>query len=107
MRLGFATRFAFALALAVTPVLLPGAASAQPAQQQERPRAEPEVRKLPAEQTTRHTLDIGGRATAFTATVGTVPLFDGEGGALIAEIGFVAFRHEGGDVPARGRSACS
>jgi carboxypeptidase C (cathepsin A) len=101
MRLGFASSFVFAFALAVAPVLLPAAASAQPAQQQERPRAEPEARKLPPEQTTRHTLDIGGRATAFTATVGSIPLFDGEGGALIAEIGFVAFRQEGEDVRRR------
>ncbi|MCP8941026.1 peptidase S10 [Alsobacter sp. SYSU M60028] len=60
--------------------------------------AQPDARKLPAESTTRHTLDIGGKPLAFTATLGVVPLFDGEGGPLIAEIGFVAYRLEGGDA---------
>ena len=41
------------------------------------------------------------RPTAFTATVGAIPLFDGEGGPLIAEIGFVAFRLEGEDAGRR------
>lgn len=60
-----------------------------------------EARKLPAEQTTRHSVDIGGRQLAFTATVGAIPLFDGEGGPLIAEIGFTAYRLEGGDPVSR------
>ncbi len=73
----------------------------QQQQQQDRPRGEADARKLPAEQTTRHTLDVGGRPLAFTATVGAIPLFDGEGGPLIAEIGFVAFRMEGEDARRR------
>lgn len=63
--------------------------------------AENEARKLPAEQTTRHTIDVGGQTLAFTATVGAIPLFDGEGGPLIAEIGFIAYRLEGTDPASR------
>ena len=62
---------------------------------------QPDARKFPAEATTRHTLDIGGKSLAFTATLGSVPLFDGEGGPLLAEIGFVAFRLEGADPTTR------
>lgn len=85
----------FAVAMAAPQALF--AQTAQP----ERPRTEVDARKLPAEQTTRHTLDVGGRSLAFTTTVGALPLFDGEGGPLIAEIGFVAFRLDGAE--ARGR----
>lgn len=62
---------------------------------------QPDARKFPAEATTRHTLDIGGKSLAFTATLGSVPLFDGEGGPLLAEIGFVAFRLDGADPTTR------
>lgn len=101
MRRSLARSIVLSFSIALAPALVPAVASAQPAQQQERPRPEAETRKLPAEQTTRHTLDIGGRPTAFSATVGAIPLFDGEGGALIAEIGFVAFRLEGEDARRR------
>lgn len=89
-----------ALFLGLAALAGPPAALAQPAQPdrvrpEERPRGEVDARKLPAEQTTRHTVDIAGRPVAFTATVGAIPLFDGEGGPLIAEIGFVAFRLDG------------
>ena len=63
--------------------------------------AETEARKLPAEQTTRHSIEVGGRALAFTATVGSIPLFDGEGGPLIAEIGFIAYRLDGAEPASR------
>ena len=63
--------------------------------------AETEARKLPAEQTTRHSVDVAGRSLAFTATVGSIPLFDGEGGPLIAEIAFIAYRLEGVDPATR------
>ncbi len=100
MRRSLASTITLILALAFAALAPVAPTSAQPAPQ-ERPRTETDARKLPAEQTTRHTLDIGGRALAFTATVGAIPLFDGEGGALIAEIGFVAFRVEGVDAARR------
>jgi carboxypeptidase C (cathepsin A) len=73
-----------------------GQAAAQGDNDRQR-QAENEARKLPAEQTSRHTVEIAGKSLAFTATVGAIPLFDGEGGALIAEIGFIAYRQDGAD----------
>ncbi|WP_460448034.1 S10 family peptidase [Alsobacter sp. SYSU BS001988] len=74
----------------------------QEAQSQDRAeKARDDARKFPADVTTEHTLDLPGRTLKFTATLGSIPLFDGEGGPLLAEIGFVAFRRVGGDVAQR------
>jgi carboxypeptidase C (cathepsin A) len=56
-------------------------------------REKPEAaRKLPAEAVTEHTLALPGRAALrFKATAGSIPLFDGEGGALQAEVAFIAY----------------
>ena len=62
-----------------------------PAPEAERPRGD-DPRKLPAEQTTSHVLELPSRTLRFTVTVGSVPLYDGEGGALIAEVATMAFR---------------
>jgi carboxypeptidase C (cathepsin A) len=65
----------------------------QPGQgQTERPRGEQDARKLPPERTTRHEIPLGNGRLAFTVTLGAIPLYDGEGGPVIAEIGFVAVR---------------
>lgn len=55
------------------------------------PGANPNVRRLPSDSTTEHTVEAGGRTLRFKATAGSIPLFDGEGGALRAEVGYVAF----------------
>jgi carboxypeptidase C (cathepsin A) len=47
--------------------------------------------RLPAPSVTQHTLDLGDRRLEFTATLGAVPLYDGEGGPLIAEVATMAF----------------
>ncbi|PSC06143.1 peptidase S10 [Alsobacter soli] len=70
-------------------------------QQQDRgEKARDDARKFPADSTTEHTLELPGRTLKFTATLGSIPLYDGEGGPLLAEVGFIAFQQAGGD-PAR------
>ncbi|MFL9827977.1 S10 family peptidase [Rhodoplanes sp. SY1] len=56
-----------------------------------RPERDANVRRLPSDSTTEHTLDVGGRTLRFKATAGSIPLFEGEGGPLRAEVGYVAF----------------
>lgn len=58
------------------------------------------TRKLPADAITDHTLALPGRTLRFKATAGSIPLFDGDGGKLQAEVAYVAFIS--GD-PAAGR----
>ena len=48
-------------------------------------------KRLPADVSRDHTLDLSGRALRFTATAGSIPLFEGEGGDLIAEVAVTAF----------------
>lgn len=71
----------------------------QPAEKADK--ARDDARKFPADSVTEHTLDLPGRSLKFTATLGSIPLFDGEGGPLLAEIGFVAFQRVGGDPAKR------
>jgi carboxypeptidase C (cathepsin A) len=49
-----------------------------------------EGRRLPADVTTEHSLDLPGRVLKFDATAGSLPLVD-PGGQVQAEIGFVAY----------------
>ncbi|MFD2181159.1 S10 family peptidase [Rhodoplanes azumiensis] len=65
-----------------------GRADARP---DSRPERDASVRRLPTDSTTEHTLDLGGRTLRFRATAGSIPLFEGEGGPLRAEVGYVAF----------------
>ena len=53
-------------------------------------RAQNAAQQLPADVSTDHALDVGGRTLKFTATAGAIPLFDGEG-ALQAEVAYVAY----------------
>ena len=46
--------------------------------------------QLPADVSTEHALDVGARTLTFTATAGTIPLFDGDG-ALQAEVAYIAY----------------
>lgn len=86
-------------------VLLAVAPSAQEASAQESPReaaasraeqnqvAQPaaDKQRLPGDVTHQHTVDIAGRTLRFATTAGSIPLFEGEGGALQAEVACVAF----------------
>lgn len=49
---------------------------------------------LPPDSVTRHQITVGGRALAYTATAGSLPLTDAQG-AVTAEIFYVAFIRDG------------
>jgi carboxypeptidase C (cathepsin A) len=63
----------------------PPSTDAKPAEQQS------EARRLPADSTTEHTLELPGRTLRFKATAGTIPLNDASDGKLLAEIAYVAY----------------
>jgi carboxypeptidase C (cathepsin A) len=63
----------------------PASADTKPAEQQS------ETRRLPADSTTDHTLELPGRTLRFKATAGTIPLNDASDGKLLAEIAYVAY----------------
>ena len=50
------------------------------------------LKPLPADSTTQHSLDIGGRTLAFSATAGTIRLFDAAQGTPQADVAYMAFR---------------
>ena len=56
--------------------------------------------RLPPDSVTQHVLDLPGRTLRFTATAGSLPLRDPQGG-LQAEIGFVAYRLDGAEPGTR------
>ncbi len=53
---------------------------------------------LPPPVTTDHVLNLPGRTLHFKATVGAIRLSDAQSGAPLADIGFKAYRLEGGDA---------
>lgn len=57
-------------------------------------------RQLPADSTTRHTIELPGRQLAFNATAGSIPLL-GEDGQPTAEIGYVSYQLEKADAGKR------
>src|SRR5580704_16221591 len=59
-----------------------------------------EQHRLPPDATTRHTLDLPGRSLAFTATAGSIRLFD-EKGEPQADIAYTAYRLDGADPVSR------
>jgi carboxypeptidase C (cathepsin A) len=56
-----------------------------------------ETRRLPADVTTEHTLELPGRALRFKATAGALPINDGDG-KLQAEIAYVAYLRPDADT---------
>ncbi len=50
--------------------------------------------RLPPDATTHHTLDLPGRSLEFSATAGTIRLFDAASGAPQADIAFIAYAKE-------------
>ena len=57
-----------------------------------------EAKRLPADVTTDHTVELAGRTLRFKATAGTIPILNGEG-KLQAEIAYMAYLMP--DTPAR------
>ena len=75
------------------------AASPPPTAQEEGGRhaaAEAEARRLPADVSTRHSLDLGDRTLAFTATAGSIALTS-PAGSPEADIAFIAYTRDDGD----------
>jgi carboxypeptidase C (cathepsin A) len=59
-----------------------------------------EQHKLPPDSTTRQTLELPGRTLSFTATAGSIRLFDGKGEPQ-ADIAYTAYQLDGADRAAR------
>src|ERR1044072_2974934 len=59
-----------------------------------------DAKRLPADVTTDHTVELAGRTLRFKATAGTIPINNGEG-KLQAEIAFIAYQLP--DTPAAAR----
>jgi carboxypeptidase C (cathepsin A) len=59
-----------------------------------------EQRRLPPDSTTKHTLDLPGRRLAFTATAGSIRLFDDKSEPQ-ADIAYTAYQLDGVDPAAR------
>jgi carboxypeptidase C (cathepsin A) len=72
-----------------------GRASTPPASQ-----AAAEQHKLPADSTTKQTLDLPGRTLAFTATAGSIRLFDDKGEPQ-ADIAYTSYQLDGTDRTTR------
>ncbi|MDB5591880.1 peptidase S10 [Enterovirga sp.] len=80
-------------------LLAAGPAQAQPAPAQQRVAA-PEGRRLPADSTTKHRLDLPGRSLDFVAVAGSLPLTD-QAGAVQAEVAVTSYRLAGADPATR------
>jgi carboxypeptidase C (cathepsin A) len=59
-----------------------------------------ELHRLPPDATTKHTLALSGRTLAFTATAGSVRLFDNKGEPE-ADIAYTAYQLDGADLRTR------
>lgn len=83
------------LLLAAVLALSPCAAAlAQPSPREAN--AAPDVRPLPAETTTQHTLELPGRSLHFAATAGAIREFDDKHAPLV-DLAFIAYQLDGGD----------
>lgn len=56
---------------------------------------------LPPDKTTSHSLKTDSGDVAFTATAGTIPLFNEESGSVSARLGFIAFTQANADARTR------
>ena len=59
-----------------------------------------ETRRLPEDSTTKHSIDVNGRTLAFTATAGSLRLFNGKGEPQ-ADIAYTAYQLDGADPHSR------
>lgn len=57
-----------------------------------------EQHRLPPDSTTRQTIELPGRTLAFTATAGSILLFDDKGEPQ-ADIAYTSYQLDGGDAP--------
>ena len=64
------------------------------------PAASGETRRLPEDSTTRQTITVNGRTLAFTATAGSLRLFNGRGEPQ-ADIAYTAYQLDGADPRSR------
>ena len=86
-----------ALISGATPLLAQSAPSPTPPAQ---PARASEIKRLPADSVTHHTLVLPGRTLHFTATAGAVTLADNNGTAE-AQIGFIAYTLDEPDIARR------
>ena len=77
-----------------------GAASAQDRPAREARAAQSAAISLPADATSAFTITVGGRTLSFKATAGSIRLND-DGGALQAEVAYVAYRLDNTDAAKR------
>jgi carboxypeptidase C (cathepsin A) len=104
MMLNFLRYLALAVLLAA-PAAVTAQPASQPAEVQQRPRQERgpesrEGRRLPADVTTEHELQLPVRALKFTATAGSLPLVD-PAGNVQAELSYVAYVRAGAEPGTR------
>jgi carboxypeptidase C (cathepsin A) len=82
---------ASALALSLTAPSFAQAPRRPAATDSKPPEQQSEARRLPADSTTEHTLELPGRTLRFKATAGTIPLNDASDGKPLAEIAYIAY----------------
>src|SRR3954451_6682554 len=123
MSIGLVTRFGYGMSIAVLALSIAalGRAEDAPATSRDAPTAMPTARKsgapggraetpasssvaeqhrLPPDSTTQHTLSLPGRTLAFTATAGSIRLFDDKGEPQ-ADIAYTAYQLDGADSASR------
>jgi carboxypeptidase C (cathepsin A) len=123
MSIGLVTRFGYGMSIAVLALSIAALARAEdaPPTSRDAPTAMPTARKsgapggraetpasssvaeqhrLPPDSTTQHTLSLLGRTLAFTATAGSIRLFDDKGEPQ-ADIAYTAYQLDGADSASR------
>jgi carboxypeptidase C (cathepsin A) len=123
MSIGLVTRFGYGMSIAVLALSIAALARAEdaPPTSRDAPTAMPTARKsgapggraetpasssvaeqhrLPPDSTTQHTLSLPGRTLAFTATAGSIRLFDDKGEPQ-ADIAYTAYQLDGADSASR------
>src|SRR3954471_17577551 len=123
MSIGLVTRFGYGMSIAVLALSIAALARAEdaPPTSRDAPTAMPTARKsgapggraetpasssvaeqhrLPPDSTTQHTLSLPGRTLAFTATAGSIRLFDDKGETQ-ADIAYTAYQLDGADSASR------
>lgn len=94
-------RSVFACLLAAVLLALPARAQDHPGAEHPSERPAPGVLALlPADSVTSHSIDLNGRTLAYTATAGTLPLYD-EHANRIAAVYYTAYVAKGGDPASR------
>ena len=87
----FVASTASALALALVTSSFAQAQRRPAAADAKQPEPQSEARRLPADVTTEHTVELPGHTLRFKATAGTIPLNDANDGKPLAEIAYIAY----------------